>query len=121
MGKNKDENAYEIAQLCQANLSQIQTHLLNDENISHYLLDITAVMVTCTSPTSPVSKNQSTAGIAYCCSLFLHILNRFVRFFHPKTEDEEVDAESNVEVEESEDEEPEELKRVRMRRRKINS
>jgi len=122
---HKDENAYEIAQLCQANLSEIQSQLLNDGNVSHILLNMTAVVVTFTSQTSRVSKSQSTtAGIAFCCSLFLHIINKFVRFFSPEDERSstnpiEENRQSDVEVES--DEEQEELKRARMRRRKIGS
>ena len=116
---------YWFLQLCQVNLSEIQNQLLNDENGSHSLLCMTAVVVTFTSQTSRASKSQSTtAGIAFCCSLFLHILNKIARFFSPEAgrnseNPTEKNAQSDVEVES--DDEQEELKRARMRRRKIGS
>jgi hypothetical protein len=116
-------------------LSEIQKRLCRSENEScNQLLDLAACVVMCT--VTPASSNHNpTAGIAFCCSLFAHVLSKFQDIFHLSSgnadqrngnnadKEKEPVSGSKEEADEDElsDEEEEETKRAKLRRRKIGS
>ncbi len=109
---------------------------MRDNEHGTNLLDLAACVVMCTIPqSSATNKNQTTAAIAFCCSLFSHVLNKFQELFnlsckevtqqngnHESNEEKDLTPEVNQEVDgESTDEDEEETKRAKLRRRKIGS
>lgn len=157
----KEENAFEISQvsfelfdhlslfeksnlkknlslkLCQVTLAEIQYRLRNNEQDFTNILELTACVVVCsvTLITSKNNNDQSTAIIAFCCSLFSHVLSKFQELFNlnPGSVDQQNNSqllgEGNQPAEaaskeidnESSDEEEEETKRAKLRRRKVGS
>ncbi len=116
-------------------LSEIQKRFCSSEKESfNQLLDLAACVAMCT--VTPASSNHNpTAAIAFCCSLFAHVLSKFQDIFHLSSEnadqqngshaDKEKESVSGSKEEADEDElsdeEEEETKRAKLRRRKIGS
>ena len=82
----------------------------------------------CTVSPTP-SNHNPTAAIAFCCSLFAHVLSKFQDIFHltPGNVDQQngkhgkEGTKEEVDEDELSDEEEEETKRAKLRRRKIGS
>ncbi|KAI9564133.1 hypothetical protein GHT06_007871 [Daphnia sinensis] len=131
----KEETTFEVSQLCQVTLGEIQKRLGSSENGScNQLLDLASSVMMCTLTPTLATNNNQTAAIAFCCSLFVHVLNRFQEIFHMTSRDASnvngnqthelkyVDPNAKEEmVDELSDEEEEESKRAKLRRRKVAS
>lgn len=86
-------------------------------------------------PSSSTNNNEGTAAIAFCCSLFSHLLTKFQELFNLKSEDvahhnrsqqtnenkESVQKPNEEGDDDSTDEEEQETKRAKLRRRKVGS
>lgn len=122
--------------LCQVTLGEIQKRLRDSENSNcNQLMDLVSSVMMCTLTPTPATSNNQTAAIAFCCSLFAHLLNRFQEIFHLTCNDHPQEGEkqhahdqnylapdANEEmVDELSDEEEEESKRAKLRRRKVAS
>lgn len=117
-----------LLKLCQVTLAEIQQQL-GDENCNHSrLLELASAAMLCAS-TREANTSQSTAAIAFCCSLFSHVLAQFAQWFGLDVEQHEQEGRTAVKAREAktnasdgeEEDEEEETKRARMRRRKIVS
>lgn len=118
-------------------LGEIQYRLRNNEQDFTNILELGACVVVCSVTLNSTKNNndQSTAVIAFCCSLFSHLLSKFQELFNlnPENVDQQngnqLLSEGNQSVKlaskeadnESSDEEEEETKRAKLRRRKVGS
>ena len=115
-------------------MSEVQNRLRTNEHGIN-LLDLAACVVMCTvSHSSVKNSNRTTAPIAFCCSLFSHVLSKYQELFnlngkqalqngnHHSNEEKEPIPEANQKtVNESSDEDEEETKRAKLRRRRVES
>lgn len=115
-------------------LGEIQNRLRNKEQDFPHLLELAAVVVlSSTTIDSSNNNDQSNATVAFCCSLFSHILKKFQELFSLSSGDVDQPNANNTcsestpheptkgnEDASSEDEE-EETKRAKLRRRKVGS
>lgn len=131
----KEDTTFEVSQLCQVTLGEIQKRLGSSENGScNQLMDLASSVMMCTLTPTFATNNSQTAAIAFCCSLFAHVLNRVQEIFHMTSRDASyangnqahdlkyLDPNAKEEmVDELSDEEEEESKRAKLRRRKVAS
>ena len=99
-------------------------------NSSDSLLDLTSSIMLC-STSSETSSSKSTAAVAFCCSLFSHLLAKFQEIFnlgktsneqqYKSNDDKTANSNRDCEDDELSDEDEDESRRAKLRRRKVTS